>query len=49
MSGIEHAQVLDLNDDGERWEGDVLHNQPYGWGMLTQMERRCMRDSDSKM
>ena len=34
VSGIEHAQVLDLNDDGERWEGDVLHNQPYGWGVL---------------
>ena len=30
VNGIEHAQVLDLIDDGERWEGDVLHNQPYG-------------------
>ena len=48
VSGIEHAQVLDLSDDGERWEGDVLHNQPYGWGVLTQMERKCTRDSDSK-
>ncbi|KAM7454178.1 hypothetical protein BLSTO_05068 [Blastocystis sp. subtype 1] len=34
VSGIEHKQVLDLNDDGERWEGDVLNNQPYGWGVL---------------
>ena len=33
-SGIEHAQVLDLSDDGERWEGDVLNDQPYGWGVL---------------
>ena len=24
-SGIERARVLDLSDDGERWEGDVLH------------------------
>ena len=34
LSGIEHKQVLDLNDDGERWEGDVLNNEPYGWGTL---------------
>ena len=34
VSGIEYKQVLDLNDDGERWEGDVLNNQPYGWGCL---------------
>ena len=30
---IEHAQVLNLSDDGERWEGDVLHGIPYGWGV----------------
>ena len=34
VNGIEHAQVLDLSDDGERWEGDVLDEKPYGWGML---------------
>ena len=34
LSGLEHNQVLDLNDDGERWEGDALHQQPYGWGVL---------------
>ncbi|KAK8831382.1 hypothetical protein WA577_001575 [Blastocystis sp. JDR] len=38
VSGIEHKQVLDLNDDGERWEGDVLKNQPYGWGVLYDSE-----------
>ena len=31
-------QVLDLSDDGERWEGDVLNNQPYGWGVLYDKE-----------
>ena len=31
VNDIEHKQVLDLNDDGERWEGDVLNDQPYGW------------------
>ena len=34
VSRIEHAQVLDLNDDGEKWEGDVLDEKPYGWGVL---------------
>ena len=34
VKGIEHAKVLDLNDEGERWEGDVLNNEPYGWGVL---------------
>ena len=40
VSGIEHNQVLDLSDDGERWEGDVLNDQPYGWGVLYDSENR---------
>ena len=40
VNGIEHAKVLDLSDDGERWEGDVLSNQPYGWGVLYDNENR---------
>ena len=40
VKGIEHAKVLDLNDDGERWEGDVLNNKPYGWGVLYDSENR---------
>ena len=40
VSGIQHNQVLDLNDDGERWEGDVLRDQPYGWGVLYDSENR---------
>ena len=42
VSGVEHKQVLDLNDDGERWEGDVLNNQPYGWGVLYDSENRMV-------
>ena len=42
VKGIEHAKVLDLNDDGERWEGDVLNNQPYGWGVLYDSENRMV-------
>ena len=40
VSGIEHKRVLDLSDDGERWEGDVKNNQPYGWGVLYDSESR---------
>ena len=42
VKGIEHAKVLDLSDDGERWEGDVLDNQPYGWGVLYDSENRMV-------
>ena len=42
VKGIEHKQVLDLSDDGERWEGDVLDNQPYGWGVLYDSENRMV-------
>ena len=38
VKGIEHAKVLDLSDDGERWEGDALNNEPYGWGVLYDSE-----------
>ena len=40
VSGIEPNQMLDLNDDGERWEGDVLDNKPCGWGVLYDSENR---------
>ena len=40
VSGVKHKRVLDLSDDGERWEGDVLNNQPYGWGVLYDSENR---------
>ena len=42
VNGIEHNQVLDLSDEGERWEGDVLDNKPYGWGVLYDKEGENM-------
>ena len=30
MNGIEHNHVLDLSDEGERLEGDVLDEKPFG-------------------
>ena len=44
VSGIEHNVMLDLSDDGERWEGDVLNNQPYGWGVAYDSENRIVYD-----
>ena len=40
VSGIVHNQVVDLDDDGERWEGDVLQSKPYGWGVVYDSENR---------
>ena len=42
VNGIEHGKVLDLSDNGERWEGDVLNNKPCGWGVLYDSENRMM-------
>ena len=42
VKGIEHVKVLDLSDNGERWEGDVLQTKPYGWGMLYDSENRMV-------
>ena len=42
LKGIKHNQILDLSDDGERWEGDVLNNKPYGWGVLYDKENRMV-------
>ena len=42
VKGIEHNVVLDMKEKGERWEGDVLNNRPYGWGVLYDSENRKM-------
>ena len=42
MSVIQHNVVLDLSNEGERWEGDVLQNKPFGWGVLYDSENRMV-------
>ena len=37
---VEHNRVLDLSDDGDRWDGDVMWNQPFCWGVLYDSENR---------
>ena len=34
VSEVKHKQILDLNDEGDRWEGDMLNGEPCGWGVL---------------
>lgn len=42
LSGVLHDQILNISDEGDRWEGDVMRNRrgvngfttlPYGWGI----------------
>ena len=40
LSEVKQNEVLDLNDEGERWEGDVLNNHPFGWGVLYDTDNR---------
>lgn len=37
---IKHEQILSLSDEGDRWEGDVLNDEPFGWGVLYDKEGR---------
>ena len=32
MDGLKHGVTVDLSDRGDRWEGDSLNGQPYGFG-----------------
>ena len=34
VSKIEHNEIVDMSVDGDRWEGDVLNGEPFGWGVL---------------
>lgn len=34
INRIEPNQLVDLDDEGARWEGDVLQSRPCGWGVL---------------
>ena len=34
LRGLAHNQVIDLSDEGWRWDGDALNGDPYGWGVL---------------
>ena len=34
LTRVEHDSIIDLSPEGDRWEGDVLDGEPYGYGCL---------------
>ena len=42
VSGVKHNEILDLSVEGDRWEGDVLNSNPYGWGVLYDKRNRMV-------
>ena len=34
LNEVIHNEIIDLNVEGNRWEGDVLSGAPFGWGVL---------------
>ena len=34
LKEMEYHQILDLSGDGDRWEGDLMKEKPYGWGVV---------------
>lgn len=42
LRSVGHDQVVDMGDGGGRWEGEVLHNEPFGWGVLYDRENRLV-------
>ena len=34
LTKIEHNRIIDLNNEGDRWEGDAIGGNPFGWGVL---------------
>ena len=41
LSGLKRGITIDLNENGERWEGDSLNGDPYGYG--------CLYNSDNQL
>ena len=42
LSRVERNRTLDLSSTGNRWEGDVLNDGPFGWGVLFNEEGKMV-------
>ena len=42
LTKVKRNEILDLSVDGDRWEGDVLDDKPFGWGVLYNGEGRMV-------
>lgn len=41
LSELVEKEIVDLNDDGKRWEGEVLRGEVFGYGCLYDEENEC--------
>ena len=42
MDGLKQGDLIDLNENGERWEGDSLKGKPFGYGFLYNSENQLI-------
>ena len=42
LTKVKRNEIVDLSVDGDRWEGDVLNDKPFGWGVLYNGEGRMV-------
>ena len=40
LDGLKHYDIIDLSENGERWEGDSLNGSPFGYGSIYDSENR---------
>ena len=40
LKDVRHNEIIDLNVEGNRWEGDILNDKPCGWGVLYDKDNR---------
>ena len=42
LDELKHHDVIDLNEKGDRWEGDSLNGNPYGYGCIYNSENQLI-------
>ena len=42
MDGLKQGVSIDLNEKGDRWEGDSLNNSPFGYGCIYNSENQII-------
>ena len=42
MDGLKQGVTIDLNEKGDRWEGDSLNNSPFGYGCIYTSENHII-------
>ena len=42
LNGLKHHDVIDLNEKGDRWEGDSQNGDPFGYGCIYNSENQLI-------